>query len=113
LDLSAGFVPKWTVIAEENIVQPYPHLAAETVLLVSVMADNSLLDLLSALAADCFYSLAHQTIFTAMLTLQSRGIAISPSTLENECAAAGKSDSLPVLERMSSLLAVDRATLQE
>jgi DnaB helicase-like protein len=112
-DLSAGFLPKWTVIAEEDIVQSHPHLAAETVLLVSVIADNSLLDQLSTLVVDCFYSVSHQAIFTAMLALQSRGVAISPSTIESECAARGKSDSLPTLTGMSSLvplLAVDRAT---
>src|ERR1700680_4922049 len=103
----------WTVIAEEDVVQPHPHLAAETVLLVSVMADGSLLDLLSSLVADCFCSVSHQAIFTAMLTLQSQGVPISVSTLESQCAATGTSDSLPVLTRMSSLVplpAVDRAT---
>ena len=103
----------WTVIAEEDVVQPHPHLAAETVLLVSVMADGSLLDLLSSLVADCFCSVSHQAIFTAMLTLQSQGVPISVSTLESQCAATGTSDSLPVLTRMSSLvpvLAVDLAT---
>lgn len=113
LDLSAGFVPKWTVIAEEDIVQPHPDLFAETVLLVSVLADNSLLDLLSALVADCFYATSNQVIFTAMNALRLRGVGISQSTLESECAGTGKSDALPVLKRMSALLpelAVDRPT---
>jgi DnaB-like helicase N terminal domain len=104
----------WRVIAEEDVVQPHPHLTAETILLVSVMADNSLFDMLSALVADCFYSAAHQAIFTAMLALRSRGVAISQSTIEAHCLATGKSDSLPTLTRMFSLvplLAVDRATL--
>ena len=50
----------WTVIGEEDVVQPDPHLAAETVLLVSVIADNSLCDLLTNFVPDCFGSLSHQ-----------------------------------------------------
>ena len=65
----------WTVIAEEDIIQPHPHLAAEIVLPVSVMADNSLCHLLTNFLPNCFCSLSHQSIFKAMLSLQSRGIA--------------------------------------
>jgi hypothetical protein len=53
----------WTVIAEEEIIQPDPHLAGEIVLLVSVIADNSLCDLLTNFVPDCFSSLSHQSIF--------------------------------------------------
>ena len=60
----------WTVIAEEDIVQSHPHLAAETVLLVSVLADTSLLDVLSALEDDCFYLVSHQAIFTGHARLR-------------------------------------------
>jgi replicative DNA helicase len=103
----------WTVIAEEDIVQPHPHLAAEIVLLVSVIADNSLCDLLSNFVPDCFCTLSHQSIFKAMLWLRVRGIAISPSTIESQCAEAalvGLSEELSALSVLRQLFAVDQAT---
>src|SRR5450755_33831 len=103
----------WTVIAEEEIIQPDPHLAAEIVLLVSVIADNSLCDLLTNFVPDCFCSLAHQSIFKAMLSLRARGIAISSSTIEVRCAEAGEtgvSEDLSALLFLLPLFAVDQAT---
>jgi replicative DNA helicase len=103
----------WTVIAEEDVFQPHPHLASEIVVLLSVIADNSLFDVLSVLVADCFYSAAHQAIFDAMVALQSRGVVISQGTIESQLSATGKSDSLPALTRLfplAPMLAVDRAT---
>lgn len=103
----------WTVIAEEEIIQPDPHLAAEIVLLVSVIADNSLCDLLTNFVPDCFCSLSHQSIFKAMLSLRSRGIAISSSTIESRCTEAGEvgvSDDLSALLFLLPLFAVDQAT---
>ena len=103
----------WTVIAEEDVVQPHPHLAAEIVLLVSVIADNSLCDLLTNFVPECFCSLSHQSIFKAMLSLRSRGIAISSSTIESQCAGAGEvglSEELSALSFLRQLFAVDQAT---
>ncbi len=103
----------WTVIAEEDVVQPDPHLAAEIVLLVSVIADNSLCDLLTNFVPDCFCFRTHQSIFRAMLSLRSRGIAISSSTIENECFGSGQvgiSEDLSALVFLLPLLAVDQAT---
>lgn len=103
----------WTVIAEEDTIQPDPHLAAEIVLLVSVMSDNSLCDLLTNFVVDCFGYLPHQNIFKAMLSLRSRGLAISPSTIERECSeAAGVEvgEDLSVLRFLLPLFSVDQAT---
>jgi replicative DNA helicase len=103
----------WTVIAEEDIIQPHPHLAAEIVLLVSVIADNSLCDLLTNFVSDCFSSLSHQSIFKAMLSLRARGIAISSSTIESHCSeggGVGVRDDLSALLFLLPLFAVDQAT---
>lgn len=103
----------WTVIAEEDIVQPHPHLAAEIVLLVSVIADSSLCDLLGNFVPDCFCSVFHQIIFKAMLSLRSRGIAISSSAIERLCAEAGEvgvAEDLSALLFLLPLFSVDQAT---
>jgi hypothetical protein len=102
----------WTVIAEEDIVPPDPHLAAEIVLLVSVIADNSLCDLLTNFVPDCFCSLTHQTIFKAMLSLRARGIAISSSTIGSHCSdpTCAVDEDLSALSFLRPLFAVDQAT---
>jgi replicative DNA helicase len=102
----------WAVIAEEDIVQPDPHLAAEIVLLVSVIADNSLCDLLTNFVPDCFCSLSHQSIFKAMLSLRARGIAISSSTIRSHCSdpTCAVDEDLSALLFLLPLFAVDQAT---
>ncbi|MGH9538003.1 MAG: DnaB-like helicase N-terminal domain-containing protein [Terriglobales bacterium] len=105
----------WTIIAEEDVVQPHPHLAAEMVLLASVIADNSLCDLLTNFVPDCFCSLSHQSMFKAMLSLRARGITISLSTIDSHCseggeAGAGIRDYLSALLLLLPVFAVDQAT---
>ncbi|HEX3354991.1 MAG TPA: DnaB-like helicase N-terminal domain-containing protein [Terriglobales bacterium] len=103
----------WTVIAEDEIVQPHPHLAAEIVLLVSVIGDNSLCDLLTNFVPDCFCSMSHQSIFKAMLSLRARGITISSSTVDSHCSEGGEvgiREYLSALLLLLPLFAVDQAT---
>jgi replicative DNA helicase len=98
--------------------QPEPNAMVESILLVSVLADDSLLGLVATwVAPEDFYSLGHQAIFRTMLGLARKKERITLSTLQRELVDPTEQVNpifdLVRLEELMPLLAVGREVIYD